>query len=317
MVGEAASHRAELQSGLRQPHEIVSLPPDAAHSALFDHKISEADIVISLRFSRKHGAAPAFRLLHVPGAGLDGIDLDGLAPGTRVCNVYEHETPIAEYVLRCLLEWEARPSRAAGAFTGTSWSDLYRRRVPHGEISGKTIGLIGHGRVGKAIARRARALGLRVVAVTRSIATADDDVEILPTTRLDQLLDVSDYVVVACPLTSHTRGMIGRQELARMKRTAILINPSRAAIVKERALYEALAEGVIAGAFLDVWYRYPKTDSDRPPPSAYPFWELPTVWCTPHSSAWTEEVFRRRYRVIADNINRLAAGRGLRNIVPR
>ena len=199
----------------------------------------------------------------------------------------------------------------------TSGARTVAARVLHGEVHGKTLGLIGYGRVGRAIAHRASAFGLRTVAGANSAisATPEDGVELLSTTRLDDLLEVSDYVVVACPLTEATRGMLSPRALHQMKRSAILVNPSRAAIIDEHAPYHALKDGVIAGAFLDVWYAYPTRGSDRVRPSAFPLLDLPNAWCTPHSSAWTHELFRRRYAVIADNVNRLTLGGSLRNVV--
>jgi phosphoglycerate dehydrogenase-like enzyme len=99
----------------------------------------------------------------------------------------------------------------------------------------------------------------------------------------------------------------------------VLVNISRAPIVDSGALYSALAEERIGGAILDVWYRYPTgAEADagtEVPPADRPFWDLPNAWCTPHSSAWTSRLPRRRYAVIADNVNRLASGRPLRNLV--
>lgn len=314
LVGEASAHRAQLERNLDQRYQIIDLPPEAAESTRFDDRIHEDDVVISLRFTREKGAAPAFRLLHVPGAGVDGVEVENLSPTTTVCNVYEHEIPIAEYVLGCLLEWEIRATQLRLDFTDERWPELYRHRKPHGEIHGKTLGLIGYGRVGRAIADRAHAFGLQTIAVTGS-QTSDEFVQLLVPSRLDDLLEVSDYVVVACPLTAQTRGMLDGRAFHRMKSSAILVNPSRAAIVEESALYEALSTGVIAGAFLDVWYSHPTGSSDRVKPSDFPLLDLPNTWCTPHSSAWTENLFERRYAVIADNINRLMAGHALSNVV--
>jgi phosphoglycerate dehydrogenase-like enzyme len=307
LIGEAGTHRDELPG-----HDIVTLPAEAAYDTRFDAELEAADVVVSLRFARE--AAPEFPLLHVPGAGLDGIGMAGLAPATTVCNVFEHQAPIAEYVLAAMLEWEIRFSTLRASFSAESWSDTYRHRTPHGEIMGKTLGLVGYGGIGRAIAHRAAAFGMRVVAVD-DYASADAQVTPAPTAQLPELLERSDYVVVTCPLTDETRGMFDEAAFARMKGTAVIINAARAPIVDEAALYEALSTGVIGGAVLDVWYSYPTGSDDQVAPSTYDFAGLPNAWCTPHSSAWTNELPRRRYAVIADNIDRLGSGQPLRNIV--
>jgi phosphoglycerate dehydrogenase-like enzyme len=320
LIGEAADHRDELAAGLdgisgqdRVP-EIIALPREAAFSDGHDERIKPDDVVVSLKFTRS-GSAPPFRLLQVPGAGLDGIDFTCLDPGTLVCNVYEHEIPIAEYVLGCLLEWEIGIARMRAAFSAENWAQAYRGRAPHGEVHGRTLGLLGYGRIGKAIASRADAFGMHVMAVD-AVAAADEHVErLLSPDKLDEMLRAADYVVICCPLTPQTEGIIGARELRLMKASAMLVNVSRAPIADETALYEALRTRGIAGAFLDVWYRYPAGTDDNVPPANTPLLDLPNVFGTPHSSAWTVDLPRRRYAFIARNISRLMQADPLQNVV--
>src|SRR5690606_25070857 len=120
---------------------------------------------------------------------------------------------------------------------------------------------------------------------------------------------------VCCPLTGETRAMSGADELAAMKPSAVIINVARAEIIEERALFEALDQGRVAGAYLDVWYRYPAGADDTVAPSEFPFHRMPNVVCTPHSSAWTTNLPGRRYTMIAQNIQRYRRGEPLRNVV--
>lgn len=314
LIGEAAEHEADLRAGLDREHAIIALPREAAGSDLHDDAIGPDDVVVTLRWSRPHGEAPPLRLLHVPGAGLDGIDLTALRPDTVVANVFEHEIPIAEFVLARLLEWEIRAAAMQTSFGPAEWAEHYLHRTPHGEIHGKALGIVGYGRIGRAIAARAAVFGVRVAAVD-DVAQPDGTAEILPTNQLAELLARSDYVVVACPLTEETTGLIDASALDRMPAHAVLVNISRAQIVDEDALYAALRDGRIGGAILDVWYRYPNSSDDTVTPASRPFWDLPNAWCTPHSSAWTQQLPGRRYAVIADNVNRLVSGEPLRNVV--
>jgi phosphoglycerate dehydrogenase-like enzyme len=316
LVGEAARHADTLSralpKALQQAAEVVALPREAAHDAAQDNEIGAQDIIVSLRLARGGRPLPPVRLLHVPGAGLDGIDLEAVDPGTTVCNVFEHEGPIAEFVLASLLEWEIGLSTLRASFTPAAWSQIYRNRVPHGEVRDRTLGVLGFGRIGRAIADRARPFGMRILALD---AAAPPGGEVLAPDHLPDLLERSDYVVVACPLTEQTRGLIDAAALARMKSVAVLINISRAEIVDEGALYKALSERRIRGASLDVWYRYPKAADDMVEPASHPFHDLPNTICTPHCSAWTHDLMRRRYGVIAENIAALIEGRPLQNIV--
>jgi phosphoglycerate dehydrogenase-like enzyme len=314
LVGEAAEHGDDLRPHLIDDHEVIGLPRAAACSSTFDADIAAGDVMVSLRFSRPGATAPPLRLLQVPGAGLDQVDFAALTPDTMVANVFEHDTPIAEFVLARLLEWEIRAGALQESFTAPAWPSLYRKRVPHGEISGKTLVLIGYGRIGRAIAARASAFGVEVIAVDDR-AESDGSARVWPTSRLPELQQRADYLVLACPLTPATTGLIDAAALARMPTHAVLVNISRAPIVDERALYAALQANVIGGAILDVWYRYPGVDEREVAPADVPLWELPNAWCTPHSSAWTSALPRRRYAVIGDNINRLATGEPLRNLV--
>ncbi len=317
LVGEAAEHRSELAPHLTGPVQIVDLPRDAADSGDYDGEFTAEDVVVSLRFQRPQ-PAPPIGLLHVPGAGLDQIDLNALHPDTLVANVFEHEGPIGEFVLARLLEWEIRAAEMQRNFGSENWSTTYRARTPHGELAGKTMGLIGYGRIGRAIAARAAAFGIGVVAVDDHAAAPDvDGVELRPTTALPEIQAYADYLVVACPLTEATTALVDADALARMRRDAVLVNVSRGPIVDQWALYAALRDGSIGGAILDVWYRYPGSEDDILAPADAPLWELPNAWCTPHCSAWTSELPRRRYALIADNVNRLAAGQPLRNVVRR
>lgn len=322
MIGEAADHADDLRRGVDAPVDIVALPAEAAWSATEDAVVEPDDVVVSLRWSRPNGRIPAFRLLHVPGAGLDGIDMAAVAPETVVANVFEHEIPIAEFVLARLLEWQIRATAMQEAFTPAAWPQLYRHRTPHGELHGRTLGIVGYGRIGQAVAGRAAAFGMRVRAVDDRVTgtgpAPDGNAELAPSALLADVVAGCDAVVIACPLTPATTGLIDAALLRRMPAHAVLVNVSRAEIVEESALYTALRDGRIGGAILDVWYRYPTEDDPTPggaAPAAHPFWELPNAWCTPHSSAWTHHLPRRRYAVIAENVNRLVAGEPLRNVV--
>jgi phosphoglycerate dehydrogenase-like enzyme len=306
MLDVAAAHKNRLAALLHLDHVFVDTSGGAQAQAV--------DVVIALRFGAAQAKLLQPRLLHLPGAGDDAVDKPCLPPGCVVCNVFEHETPLAEYVLASMLEHAIGYGRLRRQFDPARWQETYAARSTHAELHGKTLGLIGYGHIGRAVAERARPFGMKVHAISNSGKAPGSD-WCAVAAQLDELLAAADYLVIACPLTAATRELIGAPQLAVMKKSAVLINISRAQIVAEEPLYEALRQGRLRGATLDVWYAYPSTDNPRTQPSQYPFWELPNVHCTAHTSALTEELYERRYTVIADNLERLWHGNPLRNVI--
>ena len=272
-----------------------------------------ADLVASM---------PRLRLVQVTGAGYDRIPVPALPAEVMLANTFHHGRSIAEHVvmvslmlLRGVLRSDSDMRR--GVWQNAIVSDGY----PFGGVlAGRTLGLVGLGEIGSSVARLAAALGMRVRAVRRDPAAplpADLQLDhVAPDSALHELLAASDVVVVTVPLSDTTRGLLGAEALAAMRPSAILINVARGPVVDEQALHDALTSGTIAGAGIDVWWRNPR-DDDAPPPSHLDFTTLPNVVLTPHQSGHTDEVFAGRARDITDNVDALAEGRPLRNLVRR
>ena len=204
------------------------------------------------------------KLFHVPGAGYDSVDLDALPLSTIVCNCFGHEQAIAEYVMAALLARHVPLVEADRGLRQRDWSYWAgaAERV-HDEMAGKTIGLLGFGHIGKAIARRAKAFEMDVAVANRSPVGVSGLVDRAFTLeQLPSFWGIADFIVVSVPLTPETTGIVGAQSFALMKPSAVLVNVGRGATVDEAALYEALRSRRIAGAVIDTWYRYP-TSSER------------------------------------------------------
>jgi phosphoglycerate dehydrogenase-like enzyme len=290
---------------------------DTDDVAGLEQALARADAMVSMNWKWDLPAAAQLRLLQLPGAGIDDIDFSKLAPQTEVCNCFEHEIGIAEYILGAMLEWTIGIRRMDAPLRRGDWTGSYLCGPRHGELYGKTLGLVGYGRIGREVARRAKPFGMQVIASTRTPrpdpGNADrvDGVDSLP-----ELLAASDFIAVTVPLNEQTRGLIDRAAFAAMRASAVIINVARAAIIDEQALYLALKERRIGGAVIDVWYRYPAQGHARGPlPSTYPFHELDNIIMTPHASAWTDGLLPRRNRAVAMNLNRLARGEPLLNVV--
>src|SRR5262249_33824845 len=189
---------------------------------------------------------------------------------------------------------------------GGSWRDSGVTNGPfHRELGGLTVGIVGLGHIGRETAARAAALGCHVVGANRTLGEPLQGVsEGFPLADLDTMLPLCDVVVLCVGLTPETRGLINARRLALMKRDALLINLGRGPVADEDALFAALRDRAIGGAALDVWYRYPTVEEPGIRPSRHPFHELPNVVMTPHCSAWTDGMARRRGADAARNIDR-------------
>jgi phosphoglycerate dehydrogenase-like enzyme len=179
-------------------------------------------------------------------------------------------------------------------------------------LHGRRMGIVGLGAIGSEAARLASAFGMRVSAIRRrtDLPLPDGVDEVLPPERLHDLLAKSDVVVLAPPLTPATRGLIGRAELAAMKPGAFLLNVGRGRLVDDEALIAALREGRIGGAALDVF-------PHEPLDPASPYWDLPNVIVTPHTSGAMEDYWTPLVGLFADNLRRFERGGPLLNVVDK
>jgi len=312
----AARLEPQVRAHLGVPCDVI-----VEDEAAIVSRLSEVDVLVTMSFTgQMGGAARRLKLVQVPGAGLDRIDRAALPPGAWLANAYGHEVGIAEYVLGAMLALTRQFGRLDAALRQGVWESQWAVGVapppPWPELAGKTLGILGYGRIGQAVARRARVFDMDVCAIRRDVTRSADDglVMLGGPDALDEVLRRADYVVITVSLSDTTRGLIGERELWRMKPSAYLINVARGEIVDEGALYRALAARTIAGAALDVWYRYP-TEAGAMPPARHPFHELPNVLMTPHVSGWTEGMLEARAKVIAENVGRAARGEPPVNLI--
>jgi phosphoglycerate dehydrogenase-like enzyme len=188
------------------------------------------------------------------------------------------------------------------------WNSLPRPR----EIAGATLGLVGLGSIGRAVARHASALGMRVIATREHPEKGRPEAvdEVLPSSNLTALLARSDYVVLAAPVTSETHHLMNAQRIAEMKPDACLINVGRGQLVDEAALAQALREGKIGGAALDVF-------ETEPLPSDSPLWDLENLLITPHTAGLAAKLWERQYDLFSENLRRYLAHQPLLAIVDK
>ncbi|MGJ7505813.1 2-hydroxyacid dehydrogenase [Variovorax sp. GT1P44] len=311
IVGLHAPNAPRLRALLGPGHEVEALQAFPASGAI------QADVVIGNNISADEATRLRCRLVHVPGAGSEQIACPSLPSGTTVCNVHGHEVPIAEFTLHAILEHCLQLWQYPARLDAPAWAQAYANRAQHDEAHGKTLVIVGFGHIGQEIARRARTFGIHVIAVTRSGKQGPEDVahEYVAVSALDDALPRAQFLVICCPLDNSTRGLIGARQLALLPAQSQLVNVARAEVVDEQALFEALRDNPLTRAVLDVWYQYPKKDQAPVDPSRWPLHELPNVRATPHISAITPALLDRRYRFMAQNIERLQQAQPLLNVI--
>ena len=310
------SHRLERERGadlVRRANEagaslrVIALPEDP-EARLPSGACPQVDLAFfsedvfpaySRQFFSAVRKAPNLKWLHVFNAGVDHpIYTEMLARGVRLTTSSGSTAePIAQTAIAGLLMLARNFPRWLAAQREHAWNPA---RAPHfpPDLRGQTMVLIGLGSIGADIARLARVLGLHVIGVRRGRAQGGEPVDELHTPdNLKALLPRAQWLVVACPLTPETRGLVDAAVLAQLPKGARLINIARGEIVDEPALVAALSSGHLAGAYLDVFQQ-------EPLPAESALWDLPNVIITPHNSAAASGNETRVYEIFADNLRR-------------
>lgn len=287
---------------------MLSALPDSTHIAVgnmagaFNGAAREADVILNWSGTREllqqvWRMSPRVRWVHSRSAGLDDLLFPELAHSeitlTNARGVFSEI--LGEFVIGAVLFFAKGFRRLVRSQEAVLWDQF-----DVVEIAGQTMGIIGFGDIGQAAARRAEAMGMRVLPFRRSSDPGGKR----------ELLAQSDYLLLSAPLTPETREIIGADELAAMKTGAVLINVGRGPLVSEAALIEALREHRIGGAALDVFDR-------EPLPAGHPFYTLDNVLLSPHSADHTADWKERAMQLFLDNFERYRKGRPLQNVVDK
>jgi D-3-phosphoglycerate dehydrogenase len=266
-----AGFEVEKQTGLSVDRLLEVLP-------VYDGLVVRSETKVTPEVMN---AATRLRVIGRAGVGVDNIDVPAAtARGIVVMNAPDGNTiTTAEHTMALLVSLARRVPQANASLRSGRWE---RKRFIGVELQGKTLGIVGLGRIGRVVAGRARAFGMSIVAYDPFIApdqARDLELEIAP---LDEVFARADFLTVHTPLTAETRGLIGSSAFSKMKRGVRIINCARGGLVDERALLTAIKEGIVAGAALDVF-------EQEPPPADHPLLSLEEVIATPHLGASTAE----------------------------
>jgi len=285
-----------------QPEAFERVAPDAA--VIFNWSGSRELLEKVWKMS------PQVRWVHTRAAGLDSLLFPALAespvPLTNARGVFS--ASLGEFVIAAALFFAKDLRRMLRSQEAGVW-DQFDIEM----LSGKTLGIVGYGDIGREVARRGKAFDMLVLAMRRHPDKARGDNladEVLPPERLGELMERSDYVAVTAPLTPETRGLIGQTQLRAMKQTAVIMNVGRGPVIDEAALIQALEEKRIRGAALDVF-------NAEPLPAGHPFYRLENVLLSPHSADHTPDWLEQTMRFFLENFERFYKGEPLRNVVDK
>lgn len=241
------------------------------------------------------------KLICEAGTGYNNIDLEATRKkGITVCNIPSYSTErVAHTAIMMILNLSSAMQVQMKILACGNHDNFTRNlQVPHVEVNGKTLGIIGAGHIGRKVIQIAQALDMNILVYTR---TPREDEKGIRYVSLEELLKNSDYVSMHCPLTESTKHMINKESLSLMKPSAFIINTSRGALIDEAALIEALENGTIAGAGLDV-------QETEPPEEASPLYTMDQVLLTPHMGWKGLETRQRLVSILADNIKQFMEG---------
>jgi len=274
-------------------------------------------LVCGVPDKRSIEASPALKQLIIPWAGLPIKTRQLMAdyPAIAIHNLHHNAVPVAEMAITLMMALAKDLIPTDAALRKNDWGPRYATGVIS-LLAGKRALIVGYGAVGREIASRCRALGMKATALRRGEAAADNNISIYPSSRLDELIGAADVLFLSVPLTFNSKGMIGAPQLSRLPDGAIVVNISRGDIIDEKALYDALSSGRIK-AGLDVWYNYPRLEESgiRANPSEYPFHDLPNVVMTPHLAGHSDRTEHLRASELARMLNTAAKGEAMPNRV--
>lgn len=314
-----AQREADLSAhASRTGLQIVALPEDR-EARLPEEVIARIEVAFfsndvfpdySRQFFSTVRKAPNLKWLHAFNVGVDHpIYLEMMARGVRLTHsAGTTAEPIAQTAIAALIMLARNFPRWLSAQREHRWDPMRLADFPR-DLRGQTAVIVGLGSIGREIARLAQVLGLHVIGVRRSPLAPGDPVDEMRTPEhLPALLPGADWLIIACPLTDETRGLVDAQLLARLPPSARFINVGRGEVVDEPALIEALRSGKLAGAYLDVFQQEPLAPES-------PLWDLPNVLVTPHNSAAASGNEQRVYEMFVDNLARWKAAAPLHNEV--
>jgi phosphoglycerate dehydrogenase-like enzyme len=312
-------HVVRADELIPREHELLNSDPDGAErrevSAKLDELLRDVDVLLTggLTVDNFPSRIPNLKWIQGIGAGMDRIlTVEGLRDEVVLTNARGMiARPIAEWVIGAMLSFAKRMPTWAERKRA---HDYNRLGLATTSVQGKTVGILGFGNIGSEVGRIARVLDMRVLGTKRGKSGGRGDEAhadvVYPMSETDAVIEASDYLVIALPLTEETQQFVDRRRIGLMKSSAYLLNVGRGPIVDQSALIDALRDGKIAGAALDVF-------DPEPLPKDSPLWDLENVIYSPHVSGFVDDYHNRVVDLFEGNLRRYLNGEELRNIVDK
>ncbi len=278
--------------------------------------VKEADAIISGPIPQEHlNVAKNLKLIQVPFAGVDGFNLKNIMEekGIILANVHGNALSVAEHAFGLLL------SLAKGIVTNDRdlregyWHG-WMSREPNMELEGKTVFIIGLGSIGKAIAKFAKAFGMNVVGVKKTVQPVENVDKVLSDKEIDKAIKNALFVVLAVPSTNETKNLVNKDFLNKME-GKFLINIARGDVIDEEALFIALKNRKLKGAAIDTWWIYPEKPYMHKYPAHYPFWLLDNIIMSSHTAGYSDGSIRKNWEEAVKNVVNFIAGNPIKNII--
>jgi len=304
-----------LEQRLRSAFPSIEFEQIADYTNLSE-KIVDADVLISWTIKPEQFLhAKKLKWIHSPAAAVHQLMFPELVNSTVVVtNAREvHGPVVAEHIMAVLLALAKRLPDAVRMQEKDHWgqSDMLKFIPPVREVRGAKVCLVGMGSIGRAFTLMAKAMGIEVTVVREHPERGSEDADgVVGMELLENVLPSADYVVLAAPLTTTTKGMMNVKTISCMAKHSCLINVSRGPLVDDFALIEALRSGKIGGAALDVF-------AEEPLPATSPYWKMENVLVTPHSAAITSKLWERHFEQFSENLRRFLAGETLMSRVDK
>jgi phosphoglycerate dehydrogenase-like enzyme len=302
-----ASRSPELEKTLHDIPDGVDLHIQSVDDPYNDH-LEDTEVLWGVIEEDDFARAKALKWVHQPGIGVERHMYPAFKESDVVLTNCKGQagTQISEHAFALLFALTRRVLDQHDFMKKKHWE-----RIPCFEMAGKTMGIVALGSIGTAMAYRAHAFGMRVLAVDPEPIEKPDFVERLEKPEwIGEMMAQCDVVVSCCPITPKSHRVVSADAIGRMKSDSYFINISRGKVVDEEALIHALQSGRIAGAGLDVTY-------EEPLPEDSPLWDLPNVILTSHSAGASDQGLPRSVDLFVDNLNRYVKGETLRNVVDK
>ena len=281
-----------------------------------DEEITDAEIAVAWSIRPAQiTAAKKLRWIHSPAAAVHQLIFPELINSDIVLtNAREvHGPVVAEHVIALIFALAKKVPDAVRLQEKHEWGQqrMWDERPRVREVAGATVGLVGLGSIGRAVAKSAKALGMRVVAAREHPEKGSEGADaVFGPAQMNEVFRQADYIVLAAPVTDSTKAIANAERLALMKPDACLINVGRGPLVDEASLAAALREKKIGGAALDVFPKEPLAPDS-------PLWDVPRLLITPHTAALTDKLWERHYALSSENLHRYLAGEPLLGLVDK